>query len=238
MRLSGRLPVRADHRAAGHPGPQDCARCCRWSACSSACSPWWWCRPAPASPNARMLADLELSQGIDGTKTIEHARRRRRPPTSSSDTVRGRTDAVGDARRQRRSSASPGVQPVNPGGVAVRRELGRRPWSATPTGRCEHERPAPPGQAIELRLTALTGDVRPFRPFRPQSAASGSTSPPCPSMAPRLVLNEEAAKGFERYQVPAEMRVGGATGQPHPAVRRRGRRRRLRSRARTCGSTS
>ena len=37
-------------------------------------------------------------------------------------------------------------------------------------------------------------------------------------MAPRIVLNREAAKGFTRYRVPAEMRVDGATANPTPQI--------------------
>ena len=32
------------------------------------------------------------------------------------------------------------------------------------------------------------------------------------------MLNKEAAKGFTRYQVPAEMRVEGATANPTPRI--------------------
>ena len=39
-----------------------------------------------------------------------------------------------------------------------------------------------------------------------------------PSMSPAIVLNEQAAKGFARYQVPAEMRVTGATANLTPRI--------------------
>jgi putative ABC transport system permease protein len=83
-------------------------------------------------------------------------------------------------------------------------------------GRCESVGgDSPQGQAVEVRLTALSADIRPFRPFRPMSGRWLDFTT-VPAMAPRLVLNEEAAKGFERYRVPAEMRVGGAPANLTP----------------------
>jgi putative ABC transport system permease protein len=77
--------------------------------------------------------------------------------------------------------------------------------------------PAPAGQAIELRLTAMTGDIRQFRPFRPESGQWLDFSS-APSLSPRLVLNKEAAKGFTRYRVPAEMRLDGAIANATPRI--------------------
>jgi putative ABC transport system permease protein len=68
-----------------------------------------------------------------------------------------------------------------------------------------------------VRLTALTGDIRPFRPFRPRSG-DWLDFTTMPSMAPRLVINLEAAKGFERYRVPAEMRIGGVAAHVTPQL--------------------
>jgi putative ABC transport system permease protein len=73
----------------------------------------------------------------------------------------------------------------------------------------------PPGAAVEVRLTALTGDVRSFRPFRAESGTWLDFST-VPAMSPRLVLNKEAAKGFTRHQVPAEMRITGAKANVTP----------------------
>jgi putative ABC transport system permease protein len=39
-----------------------------------------------------------------------------------------------------------------------------------------------------------------------------------PSLAPKLVINKEAAKGFERHQVPAEMRIRGAKANLTPQI--------------------
>ncbi|GAB3883134.1 hypothetical protein GCM10029964_041950 [Kibdelosporangium lantanae] len=74
-----------------------------------------------------------------------------------------------------------------------------------------------PGAAIDIQLVGLTGDIRTFRPFRPQSGTwldfTGA-----PRLAPQLVLNKEAAKGFTRYQVPAQLHVDGATADATPQI--------------------
>jgi putative ABC transport system permease protein len=110
----------------------------------------------------------------------------------------------------------PGGPPFGPGGPAARVYCDPRgfcyavPIEGDPTRQ-------PPGEAIELTLTALTGDVRQFKPLRLHSGQwldfGGA-----PSMAPRLVLNLEAAKGFNRYLVPAEMRIDGAIANPTPQI--------------------
>jgi putative ABC transport system permease protein len=63
----------------------------------------------------------------------------------------------------------------------------------------------------------MSGDVRVFRPFRPVSGQWLDFSSQ-PSLSPRIVLNKEAAKGFSRYQVPAEMRIRGGTSNPTPRI--------------------
>jgi putative ABC transport system permease protein len=79
------------------------------------------------------------------------------------------------------------------------------------------EQPPPPGQAIELFLTAMTGDVRQFRPYRMQ-AGQWLDFTSAPSLAPRIVINKAAAKGFGRYRIPAEMRIDGATANSTPRI--------------------
>lgn len=75
----------------------------------------------------------------------------------------------------------------------------------------------PPGQAIELQLHAMTGDIRQFKPFRPVSGRWLEFSSP-PELAPRLVLNREAAKGFSLHRIPAEMRIDGASANMTPQI--------------------
>jgi putative ABC transport system permease protein len=127
-------------------------------------------------------------------------------------TLRGRTDAVASLGVSA-IIGEPGVRPVNEGGSPFDEDWGGY-QVCTPDGRCESPG-GPKGEAVEVRLTALTGDIRAFRPFRLQSGHwldFGTV----PSMAPHLVLNREAAKGFQQHQVPAEMRVGGASANLTP----------------------
>jgi putative ABC transport system permease protein len=73
----------------------------------------------------------------------------------------------------------------------------------------------PMGQAVELRVVALTGDIRQFRPLRLESG-QWLDFDTAPSLAPRLVLNKAAATAFAMYHVPAEMRFQGATANSTP----------------------
>ncbi|WP_229830031.1 ABC transporter permease [Actinoplanes ianthinogenes] len=159
------------------------------------------------------LADVELNSGIDGTKVLYM-------PTVPGanqavvDTVHGRADAVA-LFNMSATIGEPGVRPINEGGSPFDQDWGGGSQICNQNGCYDPNAGAPQGQAIEMRLTALTGDVRPFRPYQLKSGqwldfGSG------PVMSPRLVLNEEAAKGFARYQVPAEMRVAGATANMTP----------------------
>ncbi|MBP2325385.1 putative ABC transport system permease protein [Kibdelosporangium banguiense] len=164
-----------------------------------------------------LLADSELSMAKDGTLQMWV------PPHAGSgqvalDTLQGRGDAVAALSTQA-TIGEPGVSPVNPGGSPIDQPGGRgRSYRCDSQGNCkEHLADAPPGKAIELNLTALTGDIRVFRPFRPESGQwldFGSA----PALAPRIVLNKEAAKGFNRYQVPAQMRIPGNTADSTPQI--------------------
>ncbi|SCF00386.1 putative ABC transport system permease protein [Micromonospora viridifaciens] len=183
---------------------------------------------AETAKNAR-LADLELHVGKDGTRqaylpgnadTIQ----------ISQDTLKGRTDAVAVSTTQA-IIGEPSVSPVNPGGAPFD-QPGGGPY-AGPGGvemNCDSRgycQPIPAtgdgpivpvsGKAIELSLNALTGDIRQFRPFRSVSGQWLDFSSD-PSLSPRLVINREAAKGFTRHQVPAEMRVDGAVANPTPRI--------------------
>ena len=181
---------------------------------------------AETAKNAR-LADLELHVGKDGTRqaylpgnadTIQ----------ISQDTLKGRTDAVAVSTTQA-IIGEPNVNPVNPG-AAPFDQPGGGPYAGggaemycDPRGNCQPiqaaaDGPVPvPGKAIELSLSALTGDIRQFRPFRSVSGQWLDFSS-APSLSPRIVLNREAAKGFTRHQVPAEMRVEGAVANPTPRI--------------------
>ncbi len=161
-----------------------------------------------------LLADMELTEGIDGTKVLDLP-----PQPGAADVV---TDTVGgrsDATAMLTVSAiigEPGVRPVNEGASPFDESWGGAQY-CNPDGTCEETLTGPPGQAIEVRLTALTADVRPFRPLRPRSGQWLDFTT-VPAMAPKLVVNLEAAKGFARHRVPAEMRIGGASANVTPQV--------------------
>jgi putative ABC transport system permease protein len=82
----------------------------------------------------------------------------------------------------------------------------------------ENDQAGPPkGEAIELQIVGLTGDIRQFRPFRPVSGEwldfrSG------PALSPRIVITKDAAKGFAQHKVPAEMRIPGAVANATPRI--------------------
>jgi putative ABC transport system permease protein len=169
-----------------------------------------------------LLADVELAQGKDGTVEMYL------PPSAQTvpvtlDTLKGATGAVAMIDTQG-IVGEPGVSPVNPGAAPFDQSGGGfyYPMVCDAQGNCysgpDTSRDAPPpGQAIELRLIGLTGDIRPFRPFPVDSGQwldfSGEAS-----LSPRIVLNREAAKGFGRYQVPAELRVTGGEANPTPRI--------------------
>jgi putative ABC transport system permease protein len=174
------------------------------------------------------LSDVELTAAKDGTVVLFVPPDPRIIPAALQ-TLAGRTDAVGmlhvDA-----VIGEPNVTPVNQGGAPFDNDQGvmyaRPPDSVMvqcdARGVCQKVALGPgaqptKGQAIELQLVGVTGDVRQFRPFRPVSGQwldhSGA-----PSLSPRLVLNKEAAKGFSRYRVPAQMSIGGAPVDATPRI--------------------
>jgi putative ABC transport system permease protein len=175
------------------------------------------------------LSDVELTAGKDGTVVLFVPPDPRIIP-AALDTLAGATDAVGmlpvDA-----VIGEPNVTPVNQGGAPFDNDRGGVMYGPPPDsvmvqcdsrGVCQKVDRGPgaqptKGQAIELQLIAVTGDIRQFRPFRPVSGQwldhSGA-----PSLSPRLVLNKEAAKGFSRYRVPAQMRISGAPLDATPRI--------------------
>lgn len=160
-----------------------------------------------------LLADLELTQGLDGTKVLDVMQHAQAAGTVT-DTVRGRADAMAMV-TVNAIIGEPDVRPVNEGASPFDENWGGG-MICYADGRCEEETKAgPKGQAVEVRLSAVSGDIRTFRPLRTRSGQwldFGTV----PSMAPRLVLNLEAAKGFQRHHVPAEMRIPGAKANLTP----------------------
>ena len=158
-----------------------------------------------------LLSDLELSNGVDGTRVMGI-----QPGPQTADvvtgTLRGRVDAVASMDLSA-IIGEPGVTPVNPNGSPMDENWGDA-QICYPDGHCESQ-DGPKGEAVALRLTALTGDIRVFRPFHQQSGRWLDFTT-VPALAPRLVLNREAAKGFSQHHVPAEMRVNGAVNDITP----------------------
>lgn len=154
-----------------------------------------------------LLSDIELTSAVDGT-TIIGMGMEPRGTAIVTDTVKGRSDAVAMLNVSA-TIGEPNVSPVNPGAAPFGEDWGGG-MVCYGNGPCEPADVLPKGQAIEVRLTAMTADVRPFRPLRPQTGEWLDFAT-VPSMAPRLIVNLEAAKGFEQYKVPAEMRIGGGT---------------------------
>ncbi|MBM7772729.1 putative ABC transport system permease protein [Actinokineospora baliensis] len=179
--------------------------------------------------NRALLEDIEMIEGKDGTVVVS-VPSGEGAATAVLDTVRDRQDAVGML-----STAAiigePGLTPVNPGGMPLRYADQAGPpmqTICTPQGFCyaepSSEKPLPRGNAVEVQLVGITGDIRQFRPFHTE-AGSWVDFAGDPSMSPRLVLNREAALAFTQYQLPAEMRIGSAyggsadPGSPHPTPR-------------------
>jgi putative ABC transport system permease protein len=166
-------------------------------------------------------ADIELTAGKDGTRQGYLPADQTVVPIIL-DTTQDRPGVV----LQLQSGAiigEPRVSPVNPGAMpfddAARADLGPQTRYECGQRGCVAiaVETGPRGSAVELRLIGLTADIRQFRPFRPVSGQwLDFTS--APSLAPRIVLNREAAKGLSRHRVPAEMRITGAPVNPTPRV--------------------
>ncbi|WP_217279970.1 ABC transporter permease [Kibdelosporangium persicum] len=165
-----------------------------------------------------LLADAERSMAKDGTLQMYMPPHEKAAPVAL-ETLRGRQDAVAMF-ENRAIIGEPNVAPVNPGGAPFDQPGGPgRFYRCDNRGNCTDasQTGAPPGKAIELNLVALTGDIRPFRGFR-QDSGQWLDFASAPSLAPRIVLNKEAAKGFTRYQVPAQMHVDNGTADSTPQI--------------------
>jgi putative ABC transport system permease protein len=165
-----------------------------------------------------LLTDSELQTAKDGTLQMYLPGQDKTTPVTL-ETLRGRTDAVASVNVQA-TIGEPNVAPVNPGGSGFDHAGGGpRLMRCDSRGVCTDtvDPAVPPGKAIEIGLVALTGDIRSFRPFRPESGQWLDFRSD-PGLAPRIVLNKEAAKGFDRYHVPAQMRIKGATADSTPQI--------------------
>lgn len=170
-----------------------------------------------------MLTDVELQAGKDGT-IMGYVPGEKGAPGIVETTLKGRSDAVAMIGSQA-IIGEPGVRPINEGGMPFEYanqggNYGGPSMICDASGVChEQKQPEkkPDGQAIEVSMIALTGDIRPFKPFRPVSG-SWLDFTSAPSLAPRIVLNEEAAKGLKQYRIPGEMMIEGATHHVTPQI--------------------
>ncbi len=170
-----------------------------------------------------MLTDVELQSGKDGTVTGYIPGEKGASGIVES-TLKGRSDAVAMV-----SSAAiigePGVRPINEGGSPFEYanrggNYGGSMMYCDASGRCQEQKAPekkPDGQAIQVDMVALTGDIRSFKPYRPVSG-SWLDFTTAPSLAPRIVLNEEAAKGLAQYEIPGEMMIEGASHHVTPQI--------------------
>jgi putative ABC transport system permease protein len=153
-----------------------------------------------------MLSGVELSRGKDGTLQMSVTDKGSALAVVEQ-TLAGRSDGVAVV-GMNAIIGEPGVRPINDGAV---------PFDRPRVGGASSASDKPDGQAIEVRLEALTGDVRVFRPFR-QVSGEWLDFASAPALAPRIVLNEEAAAGLRRHQVPSEMALPGAAVHVTPQV--------------------
>jgi putative ABC transport system permease protein len=164
-----------------------------------------------------LLSDIEMQQGKDGNLVMYLPSHAQTAPITM-DAIKGRTDAVAMNRAQA-IIGEPGVKPINEGGGPIDQpSYGGQRMTCDDTGcrpMTDPNEGAPSGQAIELQLTSLSGDILPFRPFRKESGQWLDFTT-APQLSPRLVLNKKAAEAFSRYRVPAEMRVKGSIANTTP----------------------
>jgi putative ABC transport system permease protein len=164
------------------------------------------------------LGNIELLEGVDGTQQMS-VPQNDKAPAIVLDALQGRQHAVA-VTGARAVIGEPNVTPINKGGGPIDSDFGGG-YYCTANAPCgdpsQQESQGPPGKAIELGLTAMTGDVREFQPYRLQSGHWLDFGSP-PSLAPRIVINTKAADAFERYQVPAQMRITGADQDPTPQI--------------------
>lgn len=170
-----------------------------------------------------MLTDVELQAGKDGT-IMGYIPGEKGAPGIVEATLKGRADSVAMI-SSKAIIGEPGVRPINEGGMPFEYanrggDYGGPMVYCDAGGVCQEQKPQekkPDGQAIEVSMVALTGDIRPFKPFRPVSGTWLDFAS-APSLAPRIVLNEEAAKGLRQYRIPGEMMIDGATHHVTPQI--------------------
>jgi putative ABC transport system permease protein len=177
---------------------------------------------AASTAESAVRANVEMTEGPDGTILMNLPNMNGSVPIVLEE-LRGKTGAVATI-LGRAIIGEPNVRPVNPGAAPFENgralDYGGPPIICDATGNCRVDESAPretSGAAIEVELMAITGDIRAFRPYRAESGEWLDFASQ-PSLAPRLVLNRQAAEGFALHRVPAEMRVDGAIANTTPRV--------------------
>ncbi|MDQ3402055.1 MAG: ABC transporter permease [Actinomycetota bacterium] len=169
-----------------------------------------------------LLSDIELNQGKDGSMRAYLPAHEKTIPVIS-EALRGQSEMVG-ALSMTATLGEPNVASINPGAMPFEYagQRGGPPSDMVCDSRgCfprpKDDTPPAPGQAVDLQVVGLTGDIRPFRPLQPESGQwldfRGE-----PSLSPGLVVNREAAKGLTQYRVPAELRIEGAATNSTPRI--------------------
>ena len=168
-----------------------------------------------------MLADVELTSGIDGSLQASMPFGDKANEIAL-DVIDGQPGVVGTVRgtatvgEQGLASLNPGASPIDQPGMGMYGP----PMECDASGYCEEveqDTPTTPGQAIEVEMMAITGDLRQFKPFPLDSGQWFDFDAP-PSLSPGIVLNREAAKAFSRHLVPAEMKIAGAEFNVTPRI--------------------
>lgn len=169
------------------------------------------------------LADIELQMGKDGTLQAYLQLTPETLPALQA-VLRDRPDSVMSVMTTA-TIGEPNVTPMNLNGRPFADVLQGGPPQGDmgPNMYCTRDgcfpvdsgRPKPNGQAVEVQVAALSGDLTQFRPFRSQSGQWLDFSGP-PGLAPKLVLNKEAAKFFQHFPIPAEMNAHGVSHNMTP----------------------
>ena len=148
-----------------------------------------------------LLSDLEMQVGKDGTRQV-YLPPERGLPAVAMELVADRSDAV-VMTNVPAIIGEPGVRPLNEGGGMVDPSMLGAMVAPLPTcdynGNCTEPGDdvpnVPVGNAIELSLLGMTGDIREFRPYRLKSGEFLDFDS-APSLAPRIVINTRAAEAL------------------------------------------
>ncbi|MFB9904860.1 ABC transporter permease [Allokutzneria oryzae] len=173
-----------------------------------------------------MLADIEMSQGRDGTAVLSLPQHDQ-TSVITKEALRGKQGAVA-VETTTATLGEPNVTPLNPGAMSLNPKYGgsyggssRYTYTCDASGACTSkprtDKEPPKGAAIELRMTKLVGDIRQFRPYRMVSGQWLDLDS-APSLSPRIVVNLGAAEGFKNNRIPAELRVEGALKNSTPQI--------------------